>query len=122
MHTLLTSPRLQPLRLALFALLIATISWLALSPHPPSGVSTGWDKANHALAFAALMGSGRLAWPPRLALLAGALLAYGVLIELLQAQIPGRSAEAWDVLADALGIAIGAAAHALITRISAPRV
>ena len=121
MHTLLTSPRLQPLRLALFALLIATISWLALSPHPPSGVSTGWDKANHALAFAALMGSGRLAWPPRLALLAGALLAYGVLIELLQAQIPGRSAEAWDVLADALGIAIGAAAHALITRISAPR-
>ena len=122
LQMLLTSARLQPLRLALFALLIAVISWLALSPHPPSAVSTGWDKSNHALAFAALMGSGRLAWPgppwlAKLMKLAIALLAYGVLIELLQAQIPGREADAWDVLADLLGIVIGAAVHALVVRV-----
>jgi VanZ family protein len=42
------------------------------------------------------------------------LLAYGVLIELLQSRIPGRSAEAADVLADAIGIALGLSAYALV--------
>ncbi|MGS0754611.1 hypothetical protein ACVBEH_07765 [Roseateles sp. GG27B] len=38
----------------LVLLLIASISFLALSPHPPAGLTTGWDKSNHALAFGSL--------------------------------------------------------------------
>jgi len=39
----------------LLASLLLVVSWLALTPSPPSDVDTGWDKLNHAMAFAALM-------------------------------------------------------------------
>ena len=89
-------------------LLTLGVGVLALLPQPPAGLTSGWDKANHALAFAALCASGRLAWPilpaPWQAL---AWLGYGGLIEVLQTQLPPRQGEAADVLADALGIALG---------------
>jgi VanZ family protein len=86
--------------------------WLAFEPHPPPVIDTGWDKANHALAFSTLMlvgcrafvGARRRELVPSLALLA-----YGVLIELVQAQIPGRDADWHDVVADTVGLAIGSA-------------
>ena len=92
-------------RLVLVLLLIV-ISWLALRTGPGPEISSGTDKLDHLAAFAALavaavLGGGRPWWA------FFGLLAYGVLIELLQSQIPGRTAEAADVLADALGIALG---------------
>ncbi|NCT81957.1 MAG: VanZ family protein [Comamonadaceae bacterium] len=86
------------------------MSYLALVPDPPRSVSTGWDKSNHALAFAALAFAGVWAlWPSprhwgRLAL---ALLAYGAAIEIAQGWLPPRSADALDLLADGCGIVLG---------------
>lgn len=103
----------------LFLLLVTAISWLAFSPMPPVSVDLGWDKANHLAAFASLTFVGlqclrpgrRRAWAVVIALLV-----YGLLIEAIQSQVPGRSADARDVLADMIGVAIGILVHALVTR------
>jgi len=117
LKTLCFGPRLRPLRISVFALLLIAVAWLALSPAPPVSINTGWDKANHLLAFAALLFSGRLAWAQRPALLGLALLAYGGLIELAQMQIPGRDGEWADLLADASGMGLGLLAFMLLRRL-----
>ena len=69
---------------------------------------TGWDKLNHALAFAALAFCAERAFGVALRWRSSAaLLLFGIAIELVQSQLPWRSAEAADVLADAVGIAAG---------------
>lgn len=107
----------------LLLLLLAVISYLALSPAPPPGMDTGWDKLNHLLAFASLAlaacfstGSGPL---PALRS-ALALLAYGGLIEVLQTLLPPRQGEWADLLADAMGIGLGLLAAALLRRLARP--
>jgi VanZ family protein len=109
--TLFLAPARRPLWRALLLALLATITWLALSPKPPPTADTGWDKANHALAFAALAFSAVWAlWPrPRqwLLWLAPALLAYGGFIEIAQSFTPQRQGDWADLLADAVGIALG---------------
>lgn len=116
LKTLLDDPRWQPAWRLLWLALVTVICWLAFSPHPPQGADLGWDKANHAAAFATLAMVGlqclRSRWRPLWVLLA--LLGYGVLIELVQSRIPGREADAMDVLADMVGAAIGLAVHALL--------
>jgi VanZ family protein len=113
MRTLLSpifSPERRLLWRALLALLIVVITWLALSPAPPQTVNTGWDKANHVLAFAALafVGVWALSRRPRQWLmLVLALLAYGGFIEIAQSFTPTRQADWQDVLADGIGIALG---------------
>lgn len=92
--------------LALFCL----ISYLALSPAPPKGLDTGWDKANHLLAFASLAFCGFWSLQTlrqRLLGLPLSLLAYGAGIELIQYFVPGRSCEWADLGADSIGIALG---------------
>lgn len=121
LHLLLFGDRVRPARIAVFVSLIAIVSWLAVSPVPPRGADVGWDKANHALAFAVMFVSGRLAWPHRPWGMALGLLGYGALIELVQSQVPNRSAEFVDLAADAVGIAIGMAIGALLARASAAR-
>ncbi len=85
------------------------IAWLAL--RPAAGLESGlpWDKANHAAAFLLLTFLAGRGWPElsRVALVL-IMLAAGVGIELAQGlpQI-GRDADAWDVVADAVGIAAG---------------
>jgi len=83
---------------------------------PPSGepMIEGQDKLQHVAAFAALTLAACLAYPwparsglPRDAVLAAALMAYGVAIEVIQLFIPGRNGSLADVLADALGVALG---------------
>lgn len=88
--------------------LLLAISYLALRPNPGATMSSGVDKLDHLTAFAsltlaALGGFG----PVRRGRITFALMGYGVLIELVQTQVPGRSAEALDVLADSIGIAAG---------------
>ncbi len=92
----------------------------ALGP-ATGGPSLGWDKANHVLAFAVLCGLGIGAWPRAGARLAVALLAYGIAIELLQALVPAREADALDVVADAAGIALAGLVAAAVRRWRRPR-
>jgi VanZ family protein len=92
---------------ALVALLVLAICWLAFEPRPPPPPpGLGWDKAQHALAFAVLGACALRGWPAaRLAVLVAALLGFGVFIELVQTQLPTRSAEIADVVADLCGAA-----------------
>lgn len=92
----------------LLAVAMLGICWLAFDPHPPTAVDTGWDKLNHLSAFATLAFCAErgFGWPAWRRSSIG-LLGFGIFIELVQSQIPGRSAEAADVLGDAVGIAAG---------------
>lgn len=108
--SLFTAPEHRALWRALLALLLAVITWLALSPAPPKTVDTGWDKANHLLAFASLAFTAVWAlWqrPRQWGWLVLALLAYGVFIEIAQSFLPPREADWHDVVADGVGIALG---------------
>jgi len=101
------TPRAQLGWRLLLVLLLSVTTWLAWTPDPPPRLDTGWDKANHLLAFTALTVTALLGARPRRrrdAACAAALLAYGTLIEAVQAFVPGRSAEPADLLADATGI------------------
>lgn len=80
---------------------------LALMPPVPHMPTTGWDKANHLLAFAVLAWLGIHAYPQRMASVLSGLLAYGVLIEILQSFTTYRSADWHDLLADGLGLLLG---------------
>jgi VanZ family protein len=92
-------------------LLAAATAALALMPVPPQTAGLGWDKANHLLAFGALAACAVFGFRGRrdaLWAVMAALLAFGGAIELLQQLVPNREAEWADLLADALGIALGA--------------
>ena len=107
------APERRILWRTLLAALLVVITWLALTPAPPATITTGWDKSNHALAFGTLaFCSAWAVWPrPRQwGWLVLALLAYGIGIEIAQSFLPPREADAMDVLADGVGIALGLAA------------
>jgi VanZ family protein len=118
------SARTAPWR-KLLLVLAAVVALLSLMPMPPQTASLGWDKANHLLAFAALAVCAVFGFRGRRAALwavLAALLAFGAAIELLQQLVPNRQAEWADLLADALGIALGAAlASAWLRRRAAPQ-
>ena len=80
---------------------------LALVPGGSAMPSTGWDKANHLLAFFVLAVLGVMAYPSQTAWVIFGLLAYGVLIEAAQFFTPTRSADWRDIFANALGLALG---------------
>jgi VanZ family protein len=89
-----------------FWLCVLAVLVLALMPASAHLPSTGWDKANHALAFAVMAVLGRWAYPQRTAAVLLSLLAYGGLIEALQALTPDRSSELGDWLADCVGLSL----------------
>lgn len=92
---------------ALLWVLVLTVCWLAFDPKPPAVADTGHDKLSHALAFAVLAVCAGFAHPAQpLRRLFGAGVGFGALIELVQTQVPGRSAEWGDLLADAAGAAL----------------
>ncbi|NBX20729.1 MAG: VanZ family protein [Betaproteobacteria bacterium] len=76
-----------------------------------------WDKAQHALGFAALAVSGLLAYPLAVPRVLVGLLLLGVAIECAQAMTTWRQGDWLDWLADAAGIALGTAALAALARI-----
>ncbi len=94
---------------AALVLALAGILWLALRPQPGGA---DWfehaDKLRHAGAFLVLWALSRRSSGAASGLLMAGLLAYGVLIEVLQGFTPNREPSAADVLADAVGIAVGA--------------
>lgn len=82
---------------------------VSLMPVNGTGWFPGQDKLMHAITFSALFLIGSQAFPrPKFGwqLFLG-LVAYGVLIELLQGKTGYRSMEAWDVAADLSGLVIG---------------
>lgn len=103
--------RLRTLWWSLGFVLLALITALSLLPirGPDYGLPNS-DKFNHAFAYVVLMlyfgqlvGTGlRL----RVAV-TGALISFGVAIELLQSMLPPRSAELADLAANLTGMAIG---------------
>ena len=100
----------RPWQLLLFVLVVL-VCYLAVAPQPPRDVDLGWDKLNHASAFAALSLAGCFGFPGSRRAVLGVLLgilALGVLIEIVQYYVPGRSSEWLDLGADAIGMAIGA--------------
>jgi VanZ family protein len=97
----------------LFWTSFVAINILALSPAPylpPLEIFNWWDKAQHAIAFAALAVLAVLAYPEgpkrRIAFL---LIVQGVLIEVLQYFSGYRYSDWQDALADGLGVLLGLA-------------
>ena len=100
-----------------FILIAGAVAYLALTPAPPVMIDTGWDKANHALAFGGMAFTACLSCRSSNAkrlLMLGLLFGYGGLIEILQMSVPSRTAEWADLLADSVGIGAGAAVAALV--------
>jgi VanZ family protein len=92
-------------RWAFLSCVLAVLVLALMKPmhHMPT---TGWDKANHALAFFVLAVLGASAYPGRLLRVLAGLLAYGALIEVLQGLSGYRDAEWLDLVADAVGLAL----------------
>ncbi len=90
-----------------FLVCVLAIAYLAFAPLPEP-VGFDWDKANHLVAFLTLAVLADLGWPGRAAMpwRIGVVLGYGVVIELVQAQLAYRSGSALDLVADAAGVAL----------------
>lgn len=92
------------------------VSYLAFAPltGPPL---FSYDKSNHLFAFVVLAWLVDLSWPNRpLAVRWGLLLGYGMLIELVQSQLPYREFSLLDLVADGLGILCYQSGRALVMR------
>lgn len=98
---------------AAFWVPLGVCTWLALIPEPPDNpVFRLGDVVLHAAAFtylslALVLARGHRNPAPEYLKTAGFMIGYGVLLEIVQAFIPERSAELKDLLVDALGIAAG---------------
>jgi VanZ family protein len=101
-----------------FILCVLSVLTLALLPDaaPLMLVSTGWDKANHVLAFFVLGMLGLRAFPGAAWRVAAGLLGYGALIELLQGMTTWRTAEWQDLLPDLIGITAALGVLAVLRR------
>lgn len=112
----------RPLRIAAYIAALAVLAWLSLAPRaelPNPGLS---DKSEHAIAYAILAASGFLLFPrhPRMGIATP--LAFGVLIEVLQATMGfGRSGDWRDAVANTTGVAIACAGYLIWRRWRAHR-
>jgi VanZ family protein len=104
--------RPSPIRLIQLLFWFSATAIFVLSVLPgdrlPLMSASVWDKAQHGLAFALLTLLALVGWPGRPAVpkLVG-LLAFGVAIEVTQATLGWRHGDVADVVADAVGLAIG---------------
>ena len=95
------------LRITLILLLIA-IAYLSLTPS--TSISVGNDKAGHFIAYGTLMiNIGLITLPKIMRFRSGIIFAvgYGMLMEIGQYFVPGRTFSMYDMLANVLGVAIG---------------
>ena len=97
----------RPLRLALYAAASLVLLYMALAPtHDVPGVNLVWDKAEHAISWMVLTLLGLLLSTRRRWAILVFALAFGGLIEVLQATLPfGRDGEWGDFFADTIGVA-----------------
>ena len=84
---------------------VLVVTWLAFAPlAEPAGFS--WDKANHVLAFCVMAALADAGYPGRGRELPrwGLLLGYGLVIELVQWQLPYREFSWLDLVANVIGV------------------
>jgi VanZ family protein len=89
--------------------MVAAIIWLSLMPSPPDPGIEHADKLEHVLAYAMLMFwfcQLHAGWRTRLAYAIG-FVAMGVGLEFVQGALAHRTYEAFDMLANGLGVAMG---------------
>lgn len=110
----MSTAALRPLRrprLWLWLWILALAAGLALCvlPLPAVAVPRGFDKIEHALGYFVLgaYATNLFARGRALAFALLGLLAFGAMIEGIQALVPWRSAELMDWLANAVGVALG---------------
>jgi VanZ family protein len=106
----------RPFLLVAFWVTAVAVAVLALVPATLPLPTTGWDKANHALAFAVLGWLGIACWPRAWARVLVALAAYGGAIEIAQTFTETRMGEWADWGADLVGLAIVAGLQARAVR------
>ncbi len=112
LHALLHDARFHRPWRVLLLFLMAVVSWFAFAPDPGGPGFAHADKLKHVLAFAALGFAATLAGRasvPRQWRVVLSLLAYGAFIEVVQSYLPSRRGDWLDMLADALGVAVGMA-------------
>lgn len=103
----LAFPRLWQSLAAVATLTVVTLSLIPSPPQPPGPLA--WDKAQHTLAYfvlaaAWLQSTRAVRWP----LTVAGLLLLGLALELVQGMTDARHLQAMDMLANALGVAVGA--------------
>ncbi|EGV18859.1 VanZ family protein [Thiocapsa marina] len=84
---------------------VLVVAWLAFAPFAePAGFT--WDKANHVLAFFVMAALADGGYPGRNRELPrwGLLLGYGLVIELVQWQLPYRELSWLDLVANVVGV------------------
>ncbi len=98
-------------RVSRTAFYLGLLLLIALSLLPPDALpSTGlWDKAGHTLAYTLLAATGSIAHRGLRAwvLVAAGLLILGAALEVVQSVLPGRVASLQDIVANAIGVALG---------------
>ena len=99
-------PLTRMARLTFWAAALVVL-YFALAPVPEREPLTGWDKANHVVAFGGLAVLGLLGWAPRERLVLVGLIGYGVSIEVLQLATVDHHFDLHDLAADAVGLAVG---------------
>lgn len=96
---------------------LAVILYAGLRPEPVPQAFDQQDKLHHLLGFAALAFSMRMAFPRlRLFWVVVLCLAMAVLVELGQGYQPHRVASVADMVANALGVAVGVACSLVAQR------
>lgn len=109
----------RPLRVGLYALACCVLLYLTLAPEKEvPGVGLVWDKAEHSLSWAVLTGAGLLLSTKRRWAIGVFALAFGAMVEVLQANMGmGRDGNWPDLVADSIGIAAAYLAWALMRRL-----
>jgi hypothetical protein len=106
------------LRLALYVIAAGVLLYLCLAPSKDLPSLNVWDKAEHALSWAVLAGAGLILFPRHPGRIAGFALAFGILIEVLQGNLPfGRDMDWMDFVADAVGVAASLSLYALVRQV-----
>ncbi|HEY9234908.1 MULTISPECIES: VanZ family protein [Phenylobacterium] len=108
----------RPLRLGVFLSAVAVILYVTLAPNQDvPGSEMFWDKAAHSIAFGLLVVIGLLMSTHRRWVVAAAVLALGIAIEIAQGLMPyGRQGDWRDALADAIGVGVGVIVWAIARR------
>jgi VanZ family protein len=103
----------------LLIVLFGAISYLAFTPLKIPVVERTWDKMDHAIAFFALAFATDFSFPGVRYGLGKILplLAYGVMIEVIQHHLPYRHFDLFDVVADMVGLSLYAASLPLVRRL-----
>lgn len=104
--------KLKPLFTFAFILSLVTIEYLAINPRPEQSITLGWDKLNHLFGFLVLYILLSLSFVKmKMKIKVILLLIFAIQIEIFQHFIPSRSSSFLDVVADVIGIILGAFAY-----------